>query len=129
MPPHVCSGAQLMCSFGMAPSSLVVPPLNKAISSTMPSANIMDNKPMVNIMPFGMCMSIANPTVAAATSAAMGVLTPMPCIPMTTAPWAPGSPTMLLGGMPALNLTSKLMCNWAGVIQIVQPGQMTKMIP
>jgi len=118
-----------MCSFGMAPSSLVVPPLNKAISSTMPSANIMDNKPMVNIMPFGMCMSIANPTVAAATSAAMGVLTPMPCIPMTTAPWAPGSPTMLLGGMPALNLTSKLMCNWAGVIQIVQPGQMTKMIP
>ena len=129
MPPHVCSGAQLMCSFGMAPSSLVVPPLNKAISSTMPSANIMDNKPMVNILPFGMCMSIANPTVAAATSAAMGVLTPMPCIPMTTTPWAPGSPTMLLGGMPALNLTSKLMCTWAGVIQIVQPGQMTKMIP
>jgi len=129
MPPHVCSGAQLMCTFGMAPSSLVVLPLNKSMSSTMPSANIMDNKPMVNILPFGMCMSIANPTVAAATSAAMGVLTPMPCIPMTTAPWAPGSPTMLLGGMPALNITSKLMCNWAGVIQIIQPGQMTKMIP
>jgi len=129
MPPHVCSGAQLMCTFGMAPSSLVVLPLNKSMSSTMPSANIMDNKPMVNILPFGMCMSIANPTVAAATSAAMGVLTPMPCIPMTTAPWAPGSPTMILGGMPALNITSKLMCNWAGVIQIIQPGQMTKMIP
>ena len=129
MPPHVCSGAQLMCSFGMAPSSLVVLPLNKSMSSTMPSANIMDNKPMVNILPFGMCMSIANPMVAAATSAAMGVLTPMPCIPMTTAPWAPGSPTMILGGMPALNITSKLMCNWAGVIQIIQPGQMTKMIP
>ena len=71
-------GAMLQCSFGAAPSSLVVLPTNKILATT-PAANIMDNKPMLNIMPFGVCMSMANPMVAAATAAAMGVLTPMPC--------------------------------------------------
>ena len=125
---HVCMGATLMCSFGMAPSSLVVLPKNKTMTSYVPAANIMDNVPMVNILPFGMCTSLANPTVAAATSAALGVLTPMPCVPVTVAPWAPGSPTVMLGNMPALNNTSTLMCNWAGVIQITMPGQTTEMI-
>ena len=86
----VCGGAMLMCAFGMAPSPFNVLPVNRTMTS-MPLANIMDNKPMVNVMPFGMCSCPANPTVAAATAAAFGVLTPMPCIPVTTAPWAPGS--------------------------------------
>lgn len=129
MPMHVCMGATLQCSFGVAPSSLVVLPANQCMTGNMPAANIMDNKPMVNIMPFGMCMSIANPTVASATAAAMGVLTPMPCIPNTPAPWMPGAPTVLLGNMPALDNTSKLMCMWAGVIQVVAPGQFTEQIP
>lgn len=126
---HVCSGATLQCSFGLAPSTLVVLPVNQMNTSYMPAANIVDNKPMVNIMPFGMCTSLANPTVASATAAALGVLTPMPCIPVTPAPWAPGAPTVLLGNVPALNNTSKLMCTWAGVIQIVSPGQVTEQIP
>ena len=125
---HVCMGATLMCSFGMAPSSPVVLPKIKTMTSYVPAANIMDNVPMVNILPFGMCTSLANPTVAAATSAALGVLTPMPCVPVTVAPWAPGSPTVMLGNMPALNNTSTLMCTWAGVIQITMPGQTTEMI-
>lgn len=65
--------------------------------------NIMDHISMMNIMPFGMCMSIANPTVAAATAAALGVLTPMPCIPATTSPWVPGAPNVLLGNQPTLD--------------------------
>jgi hypothetical protein len=122
-------GATLQCSFGVAPSSLVVLPTNQCMTGNMPAANIMDNKPMVNIMPFGLCMSIANPTVAAATAAAMGVLTPMPCIPNTPAPWVPGAPTVLLGNMLSLDNTSTLMCMWAGVIQVVAPGQFIEQIP
>lgn len=129
MPQHVCSGAMLQCSFGLAPSALTVLPVNQTMTSNMPAANIMDHKPMVNIMPFGACTSIANPTVASATAAALGVLTPMPCIPATPAPWVPGAPTVLLANMPALNNTSKLLCNWAGVIQVVAPGQFTEQIP
>lgn len=61
----VTSGAQLMCSFGMAPSALNVLPASKVQCSNMPPACITDNQPMVNIMPFGMCTSMANPQVAA----------------------------------------------------------------
>lgn len=124
----VTMGATLMCPFGLAPSSLVVLPTNKTLAGT-PVANIMDHIPIVNIPPFGMCISMANPMVAAATAAAMGVLTPMPCIPMTTAPWVPGSPTVMLGNMPILNNTSTCICNWGGVIQVVAPGQFTTMVP
>lgn len=124
----VCGGAMLACSFGMAPSTLTVLPQNKVIT-TQPIANIMDNKPMVNILPFGMCSSLANPTVASATAAALGVLTPMPCVPVTTAPWMPGAPTVLIANFPALNNTSKLMCMWGGVIQISNPGQMKIQVP
>ncbi|SFM02176.1 protein of unknown function [Paenibacillus sp. 1_12] len=124
----VCGGAMLQCSFGAAPGTLNVLPANLVMTS-MPIANIMDNKPMLNIMPFGMCNSPSNPMVAAATAAAFGVLTPMPCIPVTAAPWVPGSPTVLVANMPALNNSSKCMCNWGGVIQVVNPGQATIQVP
>lgn len=126
---HVCNGAMMMCSFGLAPSSLVVLPVNRVMTGNQPAANIMDHVPMVNIQPFGMCSSLANPTVASATASALGVLTPMPCIPNTAAPWAPGAPTVLVANMPALNDSSKLMCLWAGVISISVPGQFTEMVP
>lgn len=124
----VCTGAMMKCSFGIAPSSLMVLPLNRVLVSNMPAANIMDNKPMVNIIPFGMCQSPANPMVMAATIAALGVLTPMPCIPMTVAPWTPGNPMTLIGGMPAINNSSKLMCTWGGIINILSPGQLTTQV-
>lgn len=129
MGQHVCMGAMMMCSFGAAPSTLAVLPANKTLTAPGPLANIMDGKPMVNVPPFGVCMSMANPTVAAATAAAMGVLTPMPCVPNTPAPWIVGAPTVLLANMPALNNSSKLMCIWGGVIQISFPGQVTVMVP
>jgi hypothetical protein len=129
MAMHVCNGAMMACSFGMAPSTLMVLPVNRVLTSSQPAATIMDNIPLVNVMPFGMCFSPANPMFAAATSAALGVPTPVPCIPVTTSPWIPGSPTVLEASIPVLNNTSTLMCMWAGVITIGEPGQMTEMVP
>jgi len=129
MVPHVVNGALLKCSFGVAPSTLMVVPVNRMLSTQQPAATIMDHKPIANIMPFGMCMSIANPTVASATSAALGVLTPMPCVPATTTPWVPGSPTVMLNNQPCLNMTSTCLCLWAGVITVASPGQTTELIP
>jgi hypothetical protein len=93
----------------------------------MPFANIMDTIPFVNILPFSMCTSMANPAVAAATAAALGVLTPMPCTPVPAGPWVPGVPTVLIGNMPAVDMNCKLMCSFGGVIQILNPGQTTVM--
>ena len=124
----VCGGAMLTCSFGIAPSVLNVLPVARVVSNT-PLATIMDNVPLVNVMPFGLCQNPANPAVAAATAAAMGVLTPMPCIPVIPGPWIPGSPTVLIGGKPALNNTCKLMCAYGGVIQITNPATTNIQVP
>jgi uncharacterized Zn-binding protein involved in type VI secretion len=129
MGQHVVMGGMLQCSFGVAPASLIITPESQVMVGGVPAATIMDNIPMKNIPTFGMCSSIANPTVASATSAALGVLTPMPCVPVTTAPWAPGSPTVLIGGKPALTSACKLMCMWGGVIQVNVPGQMQTNVP
>lgn len=124
----VRAGAILNCTFGMAPSTLMVLPTNRVLNGT-PLATVMDYIPLTNIMPFGMCSSISNPTVAAATAAALGVLTPMPCVPVVTAPWMPGSTTVFYGGYPALNQTCKCMCTWGGVISVGTPGVTNIMVP
>jgi hypothetical protein len=129
MPMQVCMGAMMQCTFGAAPSSLVVLPANRVMTQEVPDANIMDHVPLMNILPFGMCMSPSNPTVAAATAAAFGVLTPMPCVPNTPAPWVPGAPNVLLGNFPTLDNVSKLMCIWGGVIMFVTPGEFTVEVP
>ncbi|MCP4360646.1 MAG: DUF4280 domain-containing protein [Chloroflexi bacterium] len=125
----VTNSAQATCSFGVAPSGLLITPENRVMASNMPAATIMDNIPMKNVMPFGMCTTPSNPQVAAATAAAQGVLTPQPCIPVTSAPWTPGSPTVMIGNKPALNNTCTLMCTWGGAITIISPGQQTTMVP
>ncbi len=122
MPAYVCSTAQMTCTFGATPSVLTVLPI-KPMLSKKPMANIMDNIPMVNIATFGMCTSLSNPQVAAATSAAMGVLTPQPCVPNTVAPWAPGSKDVMIKGAPALLDNCKLMCLWGGNISFTTNGQ------
>jgi uncharacterized protein DUF4280 len=126
---HVVNGAQLTCTFGVAPSSLVVLPASRVQSTNQSAANIMDHIPNTNIMPFGMCSAPTNPQVAAATAAALGVLTPQPCVPATAAPWIPGAPTVLVANQPALDNTSKCMCTWLGVITVVSPGQTTEQVP
>lgn len=125
----VSNGALLKCSFGVAPTPLRVLPNNRIMGPLGPMATIMDSKPFVNIMPFGLCTSLSNPMVLAATIAQLGVLSPQPCIPMTIAPWLPGSPTVQTQTLCALNNTSKCLCLWKGVIQPIMPGQFTVQVP
>ncbi|TWI69397.1 uncharacterized protein DUF4280 [Pseudoduganella lurida] len=129
MASQVAMGALMKCSFGAAPASLAVLPVNRVLAEGPPAANIMDHQPLVNILPFGVCQSPANPVVAAATAAALGVLTPMPCVPATAAPWTPGAATVLIANMPALDNTSKCLCNWGGVIAFTHAATTKTMIP
>jgi hypothetical protein len=133
MPLQVCNGAMMSCSFGMTPSALVVLPVNRVTTNNVPDANIMDHIPMTNIMPFGMCQAPTNPAVIAATSAALGVFTPAPCVPATPAPWVPGASippkVVLIGNQPALDNASELLCTWLGVITFDDAGEETVNIP
>jgi hypothetical protein len=95
----------------------------------VPVGNINDHVPMMNIAPFGMCQSPANPQVAAATTAAQGTLTPQPCIPATAAPWSPGSSVVLVANMPTLNNSSTLSCMWSGTITFSDAGQVAVTVP
>jgi hypothetical protein len=128
MPQQTCMGAMMKCAFGAAPSSLMPTP-KPIMTSHMIAANIMDHIPIMNIPPFGMCNCPGNPMFIAATAAAMGTPTPVPCIPVTPAPWVPGAVTVMLNQFPALDNVSTLNCIWGGVITFTNAGQTTHMIP
>lgn len=137
MPNQVCNGATMMCSFAVPPgtSSLIVlpvaPTLKNTFTDNQPDANIMDHVPIMNIPPFGMCIAPTNPAFIAATAAALGTPTPVPCVPLTPMPWVTGaiSPPVNIGYQPALDNVSQLMCTWLGVITFVTPGEFTVNIP
>jgi len=116
MSKQCSAGGLLQCSFGACPTALNVLPTNLVFATT-PAANILDNKPIVNIPTFGMCTSPANPLVIAAMGA------PAPCLPVIVAPWFIGVPNVLIGNMPALNDQSKSMCMYGGMISVNFPGQ------
>ena len=118
----VVNGAKLRCSEGLSPSTLTVLPVGPTSADSQSAATVMDYKPMLNIAPFGMCKTQANPQVAAATAAAMGALTPMPCIPVTTAPWSPGASKANIDDQAALTDDSKCTCAWTGSIEITDPA-------
>jgi len=125
MAKHVVNTALLQCSFGVAPSTFTVTPEKNLTESGLPAANIADQVPMKNIMPFGMCNTVSNPAVASATAAAAGALTPMPCIPVPSAPWMVGAVTVLVGPQPGLSDDSKCLCSYGGVISVTVTGQFT----
>lgn len=124
MPNPVVMGATLTCPFGMAPSTLLVNRPTVLVEGR-PAATIFDSAPMMNIPPFGMCQSLANPAVASATAAALGTLTPMPCTPTIVRPWTPVAPTALVGGAPILAAGSTTQCAFGGVITVTNPGTTT----
>lgn len=119
MPPSVVMGAQIMCSFGTGPGSLIVVPQGPPVLlEGKPAATVMDHVPFVNIAPFPTCIAPSNPAGMAKVPP-----TPGPCIPVTTAPWTPPSPTTKINGKPALCMGATLMCTaWGGVITIINAG-------
>ncbi len=130
MPLAVANGAQTMCTFGMTPGTFTaIPSGTPILVDGKPLGKVTDNVPMLNIAPFNMCMTLTNPTVASATAAKLGVFTPMPCIPVITAPWVPGSPTVLNNNVPTLHQGCTCLCAWGGSISIMNPGQTKVMVP
>lgn len=120
---YVCSGAMMKCTMGTAPAKLTVLPTRTVYLAGQPQANISDHKSMVNLAPFGLCRSLAFPPTAAATAAALGTLTPMPCMHNTPAPWFVGKMDDLIKGQPALLKSCKCQCMWGGTISLVTDGQ------
>jgi Domain of unknown function (DUF4280) len=110
----------MQCSMGAAPSTFAASGVD--VSTESPVGAITDIG-AASIPPFGMCMSMANPQVASATAAAQGVLTPQPCMPMVVSPWTPGSSSVMVGGMPALDDASQCACGWGGAISLLTAGQ------
>jgi hypothetical protein len=122
MPKLVVNGAKLTCSEGLSPSTLTVVPFNRPLSANQPAATVADRAPFLNVMPFGLCKSLANPQVASATAAASGSLTPMPCIPIVLAPWSPGCSSSESAGSKILSSDSRCVCLWSGEITVSDPA-------
>jgi hypothetical protein len=127
--PEVTAAALLKCAFGTLPVPFNVLPDHRVTACNLPCGTILDNKAMVNVPSFGMCSAPTNPAVIAATSAALGTPTPAPCLPALTAPWVPGTPTVTIGGIPALDTSCTLLCTWLGAIKVEMPAQVTVTVP
>jgi len=124
MPTYVRQGAKLSCSMGSAQSAMQLShPVSPVLVCGAPMAGMTDNQTFVNIAPFGLCKSLINPTVAAATAAAGGKLQEMPCIPNMLIPWLNTKPDVLVKGRPALTDGSRCVCMWSGIIEVKSAGQ------
>ena len=93
----ITGGAVCTCTFGTAPGNINVTSQMTCLAEGKPSATIQDCTP-ANITPFGMCTTMSNPQVAAATAAALGVLTPQPCVLVAAGGWIPTKPNVIIGG-------------------------------
>ena len=120
---YVCSKAKIRCSCGDKISTLTVLHNRTIWLTGRPQANISDHIPLRNIAPFGKCHTVAFPATGAATAAAHGKLTPMPCVPNTPFPWMGGKNDVLLQGLPALLKSSTCRCVYGGTITIEFDGQ------
>jgi len=117
---QVCTGATLQCSFGTSPGSFTA---SGTQVSTTAAAGVVSEIAAANIAPFGMCTTLSNPQVASATTAALGTLTPQPCVPVVSAPWSPGALRVTIGSEAALDSNSQCVCSWGGVITVSAAGE------
>lgn len=118
----IVTGATAVCTFGTAPGTITASSQAAVLAEGKPAATIQDVG-AASITPFAMCTSLANPQVAAATAAALGVLTPQPCAMVPAGTWIPAKPGVMVGGKPCLTSDCKLMCAYGGSVSIMAPGQ------
>lgn len=120
----VVNGAKVQCEFGNKPVILRATSQTKCLIEGKVAATILDVKPGVNLDTFGMCTSLLNPAVAAATTAALGVLTPQPCTMAPAGTWSLVKPKLLVGGKPCLCSGATLNCVIGqGTITIASSGE------
>jgi hypothetical protein len=105
-------GALCKCDQGAAPTPLTVTSQQIVEVTGMLVATVMDNAPMANITPFGICQQL--------TKMASGV--PTPCVPAPAGPWSPGSELESINGVAVLTADSKLQCTVGGKITIANPN-------
>lgn len=124
MSQPVVTGATIQCTMALPPGtgSLTATAQTTVKIGGQTAATIADAAPMMNVASCGMCTSLANPQVASATAAALGVLTPMPCIPSPLGTWL-GCNGPLFGGIPALTTDGTLTCAYGGTVRILFSGQ------
>lgn len=146
---YVVAGAYLHCSCSDTYSVLTAPQSHGVYIGQKAQMNIMDFKPCTNVRSFGMCKSLKNPAVAAATASTYGLIfallcpglaalnavlnmigihlpgpvKEMPCTPVITKPWEYGKINKLVENQPALLNISQNMCAYGGKITIVDDGQ------
>jgi hypothetical protein len=114
MPSLVTSGATLRCSKGVGTSTLHIAGGRGVNAGGNPVATVADHQAMVNILPVSLCQSPGNPQQASGSA---------PCTPVTPAPWTPGSPSVMAGGLPVVNSSCQCQCQYGGTILVVSPGQ------
>ena len=109
---YVCNGATCECTSGTTPATLIVTSQAIASINAMTVATVMDYVTEMNVPSFGTCSVL--------TAAASGVSTP--CVPVTAAPWTPGSVIRTITDMAILTQESMLTCTVGGVISITEPN-------
>ncbi len=118
-----CLGNMTQCPFGIAPSSHMPMPRHVVSQFGTQMGNITDVAPMVNVVSFTLCKSPLNPSTAALTAAAGGILTPGPCIPAPVGTWIPMKPNVICVNAPILVDKSILLCSFGGAIKFNVAGQ------
>jgi hypothetical protein len=118
VPKLIVQGAQLKCSIGIAPSTFSVSPSHDVAGDARERQQRRRLYPDANVASLGMCQSMSNPQVSAATSAALGVLTPQPCQPVLAQAWSPGSTSVTAADRPALHDGCTCACQWGRTISV-----------
>lgn len=118
----VVTGGTALCTFGTMPGVISAGAQKKVLIEGKPAATILDFNAQC-ITPFGLCTTLTNPAVQAATAAALGVLTPQPCAFMPAGTWRPSKLTVQAGGSPVLTTECQGNCIYGGCIAVTNPGQ------